>query len=65
MRPLIAILLLSATSQAASIPTIAGVLSIASSSGSIVRETHDLATHFKRTMKRHGADLKRAVKGKK
>lgn len=62
--------------QAGGIPTIAGVLSIASSSGSIIKEGHDLTTHFKVvgpfgptthfkvTMKKHGADLKRAFKGK-
>lgn len=49
--------------QATSIPTIAGALSIAASSGTIIREGHDLLTHFKRTMKKHGTDLKLAFKG--
>jgi len=48
---------------AVTIPTIAGALSIASSSGAIVREGHDLLTHFKLTMKKHGSDLKKALKG--
>lgn len=51
--------------QAVTIPTIAGALSIASSSGTIIREAHDLTTHFKQTMRKHGADLKKALKGKK
>ena len=58
------VLFVAVSLQAAGIPTIAGALSIASSSGSIIKEGHDLATHFKVTMKKHGTDLKRAFKGK-
>jgi hypothetical protein len=50
--------------QAITIPTIAGIASLAASSGQIVREGHDLCTHFKATMKKHGRDLRRAVQGK-
>jgi hypothetical protein len=51
--------------QAVTIPTIAGVLSIAASSGQIVRETHDLIRHPLKTLKHHGKQLKEAAKGKK
>lgn len=59
------LLIFASYAQAVTIPTIAGITTIASNSGSIIRETHDLATHFKRTMRKHGADLKKALKGKK
>lgn len=58
------ILLLTATLQASGIPTIAGAMSIAASSGTIIREGHDLITHFKTTMRKHGTDLKKAFQGK-
>ena len=51
--------------QAVTIPTIAGVLSIAASSGQIVRETHDLIRHPLKTLKHHGKQLKEAAKSKK
>lgn len=61
----IAILALFAVSaQAVSIPTIAGIASIAASSGQIVREGHDLFTHPWRTLRKHGTQIKDAAKGK-
>jgi hypothetical protein len=53
------------TLLAVTIPTISGVLSIAASSGQIVRETHDLIRHPLKTLRRHGKQLKDAAKGKK
>lgn len=64
MRLFAASLVLSATMSAASIPTIAGALSIAASSTTIVRETHNLIRHPIRTLKGHGKALKAAAKGK-
>jgi hypothetical protein len=64
MRTMILLLCMCGSSQAVGIPIIAGALSIASSSGSIVKEGHDLVMHFKPTMRKHGRDLKAALKGK-
>lgn len=50
--------------HAVTIPTLAGVLSIAASSGQIVREGHNLCMHPLRTLKHHGRQLKDAAKGK-
>lgn len=65
MKILIVGLALSLPAFPVTIPTLAGALSIVASSGQIVRETHDLTTHFKRTMKKYIADLKKAAKGKR
>lgn len=56
--------LLAASASAAGIPTIAGALSIAASSTTIVKETHNLVRHPIRTLKGHGKALKAAAKGK-
>jgi hypothetical protein len=56
--------LISINAQAVTIPTIAGIASIAASSTQIVKEGHNLFAHPWRTLKKHGADLKKAaVKG--
>lgn len=50
---------------AISVPTLAGILSMTSSAGAIVKETHDVFRHPKLTLKKHVADIKAAAKGKK
>lgn len=60
----VVVLFVVSSAQAVSIPTLAGITSIAASSGQIVKETHDLFMHPWRTLKKHGSDLKKAaVKG--
>lgn len=56
-------LLIAGSLQAVTIPTLAGVLSIAASATQIVKEGHNLFTHPLRTLKHHGAQLKDAAKG--
>lgn len=58
-------LLVSFSLQAVTIPTLAGIFSIAASSGTIVKEGHDFLTHPIKTLKRHGKQIKEAAKGKK
>jgi hypothetical protein len=51
--------------RAAGVATIAGIFSIAASSGTIIRESHDLIRHPLKTLKHHGKQIKEAAKGKK
>lgn len=53
------------SARAVTIPTLAGVLSMAASSGQIVREGHDLFKHPWKTLKHHGTQIKEAAQGKR
>ena len=57
------LLLVAVSARAVTIPTLAGIVSIAASSEQIVREGHNLFVHPIRTLRRHAKDIKAAAKG--
>lgn len=61
---LLVLLVAPASHAAVTIPTIAGIASIAASSGTIIREGHDLFKHPWKTLRKHGSQIKAAAKGK-
>lgn len=65
MKIVLLIVALVSPSFAVSIPTLAGIFSIAASSGQIIREGHDMIKHPVKTTKHHVQQIKDAVKGKK
>ena len=64
LRAPLCLLILAAGLRAVTIPTLAGVLSIAASSGQIIREGRQAFTHPIKLLKHHGAQIKDAAKGK-
>jgi hypothetical protein len=60
-----ALLLLATSLQAGfGVTQASAIASLASSSGSIARELHGLFTNPRKTLAKHGSDLKAAFKGK-
>ena len=65
MKKILFLLLMAYPAYAIDIPTLAGLFSIAASSGTIIKEGHDLIKHPVKTLKLHGKQIKDAAKGKK